>query len=85
MPKDKDERRNERRAGRRTDRRARVKKKLAGNGTVQRLREARREIKELRARLAKYENTKDALMVMPAPDKSPELPPIGAVTPVTPE
>lgn len=82
MPKDKDERRNERRAGRRTDRRARVKKKLAGNGTVQRLREARREIKQLKEELAQLRPARE-----PEQDfaKQSELPPIGAVSPVTPE
>lgn len=55
MPKDKEERRKERRTARRTDRRARVKKKLPSNGTVQRLREARKEIKQLKERLGQYE------------------------------
>ena len=80
MPKDKDERRKERRTDRRTDRRARVKKKLPSNGTVQRLREARREIKQLREKLAGYEGHSAADVEQPA-DHPPGHPPVDAASP----
>lgn len=63
----------------------RAKKRIDSNGTIQRLRAARAEIKQLKAKLAGYEEVTFPAPDAPTPvDPSPETPPVGAVTPADP-
>jgi outer membrane protein TolC len=77
MPKDKKERREKIKARVRT----RAKTRVASNGTVQRLRQARAEIKQLKAELETLRGHEPQEVEMPASEHPAGHPPVAEAAP----